>query len=400
MKALSNLLVSLFEIPFDPYDENSNRDNVVSSLINMMSLVLFTYLIVTIIRDGFSKQILLYMFMLGILIVAQTMVRQGKTHIVSMYFVGIFWLLGSSLMLLFENGLRAPGYIAALIFIVVYTGLMHGQRAVIIITVLTILVNILVGVLEMQGYFLTEPKIPDIRFSIIAQVTFFPLIAFMVTRTLKNLNISINLFRDEVEKHRQSQQQVNQLNQELELAYETTLEGWARALELRDKETEGHSRRVTDFTIALAKELNFSEKEIRYVYYGALLHDIGKMGIPDEILNKPAKLTDREREIVNQHPLFAYNMLKDIVYLKPAISIPYSHHENWDGSGYPQGLLGEEIPLAARIFAVVDNWDALTSDRPYRSAWTKEKTISYIKEQSGIKFDPNIVDIFISKIVS
>jgi putative nucleotidyltransferase with HDIG domain len=189
------------------------------------------------------------------------------------------------------------------------------------------------------------------------------------------------------------------LNQELEIAYETTLEGWARALELRDKETEGHSRRVTDLTIKIAKIFDFDENAIRYVYYGAILHDVGKMGIPDEILNKPGALTLKEREIINQHPTYAFEMLKDIKYLQPAISIPYSHHENWDGTGYPQKLQGEEIPLSARIFSVIDNWDALTSDRPYREAWSKEKTIEYLKEQSGKKFDPKVVEVFLNEII-
>jgi len=192
---------------------------------------------------------------------------------------------------------------------------------------------------------------------------------------------------------------VRRLIDELETAYETTLEGWAQALELRDKETEGHSRRVTDLSMDLARHLGLDEDEIKYIYYGALLHDIGKMGIPDEILNKPGPLTPEEREIVQQHPTFAYEMLKKIKYLQPAISIPYSHHENWDGNGYPQGLKGEEIPLQARIFTIVDNWDALNSDRPYRKAWPREKVVRYLQEQSGKIFDPHLVEVFLNKVV-
>jgi putative nucleotidyltransferase with HDIG domain len=190
--------------------------------------------------------------------------------------------------------------------------------------------------------------------------------------------------------------ELRRLLTELESAYETTLEGWARALELRDKETEGHSRRVTNLATDIARKLGLSEEEIKQVYYGALLHDIGKMGIPDEILNKPGPLNPEERAVVDQHPVMAYDLLKDISYLGRAIEIPYSHHEHWDGTGYPQGLKGEDIPLSARIFAVVDYWDALTSDRPYRKAWTREKAKEYIQDQSGILFDPTIVDIFIT----
>jgi putative nucleotidyltransferase with HDIG domain len=188
------------------------------------------------------------------------------------------------------------------------------------------------------------------------------------------------------------------LYNELESAYKTTLEGWAKALELRDKETEGHSRRVTEMTTAIARKLGLSTEEIKHVYYGALLHDIGKMGIPDEILNKAGELTPAEQKIVDQHPVFAHELLKDIGYLGKAIEIPYSHHEHWDGSGYPQGLKGEEIPLSARIFTVVDYWDALTSDRPYREAWSVEKAKQYLSDQSGKIFDPQIVRIFLEYI--
>ncbi len=187
---------------------------------------------------------------------------------------------------------------------------------------------------------------------------------------------------------------LQRLLKELELAYETTLEGWAQALELRDKETEGHSRRVTELSMTIGRNLGLDKEEIRYLCYGALLHDIGKMGIPDEILNKPGPLTSEEREIIKQHPGYAYDMLKNIEYLQSAISIPYSHHENWDGTGYPQGLQGEGIPLSARIFSIVDNWDALTSDRPYRKAWSRKKTTNYIREKSGKMFDPQIIDLF------
>jgi putative nucleotidyltransferase with HDIG domain len=192
--------------------------------------------------------------------------------------------------------------------------------------------------------------------------------------------------------------ELRRLLNELESAYETTLEGWAKALELRDKETEGHSRRVTEMTTAIARKLRLSDEEVKHIYYGALLHDIGKMGVPDEILNKEGQLTPEERKIVDQHPVFAHDLLKDIAYLRKAIEIPYSHHEHWDGTGYPQGLKGEDIPLSARIFAVVDYWDALTSDRSYREAWSLEQAKQYISDQSGKLFDPKIVNIFLEYI--
>jgi PAS domain S-box-containing protein len=178
-------------------------------------------------------------------------------------------------------------------------------------------------------------------------------------------------------------------------AYETTLEGWAKALELRDKETEGHSRRVTETTLIVSYAMNIAEEDLIHIRHGAILHDIGKMAIPDEILRKPGSLTERERQVVMQHPRAAYDLLVRIPHLKKALDIPYCHHEKWDGTGYPRGLKGEEIPLAARIFAVVDVWDALSFDRPYREAWPKEKVIQYLYDESGKHFDPKVIDVFL-----
>jgi len=183
--------------------------------------------------------------------------------------------------------------------------------------------------------------------------------------------------------------------EELNLAYESTIEGWSKAMDLRDKETEGHTLRVTAITINLAQRLGLAGEDLVQIRRGALLHDIGKMGVPDRILLKPDRLKDEELLIMRRHPQYAYDMLSPIPYLHSALVIPYCHHERWDGSGYPQGLKGEEIPIAARLFAVVDVWDALTSDRPYRPAWTAKEAIHYIRELSGVQFDPVIVMEFL-----
>jgi len=183
-------------------------------------------------------------------------------------------------------------------------------------------------------------------------------------------------------------------NTEITSAYNATIEGLSRALELRDRETEGHTRRVAELTLLLADKINISQEQRVHMERGALLHDVGKMGIPDDILRKPGKLTSQEWEIMKHHPLYAYNILSQIDYLKPALDIPLYHHEHWDGSGYPYGLSGEHIPLAARIFAVVDVYDALTSDRPYRAAWSKEQALDYMNSQSGQYFDPLILQTF------
>lgn len=187
-------------------------------------------------------------------------------------------------------------------------------------------------------------------------------------------------------------------NSELSLAYDATIQGWSHALDLRDKETEGHTQRVTELTLRLAKSFGLSEDEIVQVRWGALLHDIGKMGVPDDILLKPGPLTENEWAIMRKHPTFAFEMLSPIQYLRKALDIPYCHHEKWDGSGYPRGLKGYQIPLIARIFAVVDVWDALRSDRPYRPAWSEDKAIEYIITSSGTFFDPQVVDVFIDSL--
>ena len=186
-----------------------------------------------------------------------------------------------------------------------------------------------------------------------------------------------------------------QLVEALQESYETTLEGWAAALDLRDKETEGHSQRVTLLAVQMAQEIGMKKEQVMHLRQGALLHDIGKMAVPDRILHKHGPLTEEEKAIMRQHPVNAYNMLYPITHLRPALDIPYCHHEKWDGSGYPSGLKGEEIPLAARIFTIIDVWDALRSDRPYRKAWSVKKTIAYLQQQAGKSFDPKLVDRFV-----
>jgi HD-GYP domain-containing protein (c-di-GMP phosphodiesterase class II) len=184
-------------------------------------------------------------------------------------------------------------------------------------------------------------------------------------------------------------------NVELTLAYDKTIDGWSRALDLRDKETEDHTRRVTDLTLRLAHRMYIPASDIIHIRRGSTLHDIGKVAIPDNILFKPAPLTKEEWTIMRRHPLIAAEILKSIAYLAPALPIPLFHHEKWDGSGYPDGLSGEAIPLEARLFAFADVYDALTSDRPYRPAWSQADALEYISKNSGLHFDPKIVPVFI-----
>ena len=211
-------------------------------------------------------------------------------------------------------------------------------------------------------------------------------------------------FRDITERKR-AEVQILRLNRELTRAYEAmaqaydaTIEGWSRALDLRDKETEGHCRRVTELTMRMAVALGLCGEDLIQIRRGALLHDIGKMGIPDDILHKPGPLSEQEWVIMKQHPTYAYEMLSPIAFLRPALDIPFCHHEKWNGAGYPRGLAGEDIPLAARLFAVVDVWDALRSDRPYRKAWPEAKVREHVESLSGTHFDPSLVPVFLAMI--
>jgi PAS domain S-box-containing protein len=198
----------------------------------------------------------------------------------------------------------------------------------------------------------------------------------------------------DITQRQKAEERARKAAQELAQAYDATLEGWSHALELREKETAGHSNRVVELTLQLADEFNFSHDDKVHIRRGTILHDIGKMGVPDHILLKPGPLSDDEWVIMRQHPVYAYQLLSRIPYMIPALDIPYCHHERMDGSGYPRGLKSEEIPLPARIFAVVDVWDALTTNRPYRPAWTQEAALAYINQHTGDHFDPKVVAVF------
>lgn len=193
---------------------------------------------------------------------------------------------------------------------------------------------------------------------------------------------------------------LQKINSDLQQAYDATIEGWSHALDLRDRETEGHTLRVTRMALDLARLMGISEEKLIHMWRGGLLHDIGKLGVPDNILLKEGPLTDEEWGVMRMHPQFAYDWLSSIPYLREAVEIPLSHHEKWDGTGYPRGLRAESIPLTARIFAVADVWDAITSNRPYRQAWDLQEAIEYIRENSGIHFDPKVVEVFLDNVTS
>lgn len=207
--------------------------------------------------------------------------------------------------------------------------------------------------------------------------------------------VEIQASSRDITERKQTQLALQRAHEDLQDAYDKTIEGWVRALDLRDHETEGHTQRVTEMTVRLARLLECTDEEIVHIRRGALLHDMGKMGIRDEILQKPGPLTRDEWTEMQLHPEYAYKMLRPISYLNQALIIPYYHHERWDGSGYPHRLKGEQIPLFARLFAVVDVWDALSSDRPYRKAWHPKAVIDYLNQEAGKLFDPYIVEKFL-----
>lgn len=219
-----------------------------------------------------------------------------------------------------------------------------------------------------------------------------PVIALIFVRQFHRYRSALGRTLVNLEEERQS---VTAANEELAATYDRTLEGWVAALDLRDKETEGHTQRVTELTVALAQLMGISGAALENVRRGALLHDVGKLGIPDSILLKPGKLDDAERKHMELHVTYAYEWLRNIAYLWEALPIPHYHHEKWDGTGYPNGLIGESIPLPARIFAVVDVWDALSSDRPYRAAWPRARVLQHIEAAAGSHFDPAMVQHFL-----
>ncbi|MGE5071889.1 MAG: HD-GYP domain-containing protein [Anaerolineae bacterium] len=272
-------------------------------------------------------------------------------------------LEGTSLNLAATLSFLVPSYILASIFLGPFWTGVYGYG-----------LNLLILLLP----FVAPHAVPNLR------LVLGPFSAGVMAVTL---SIIAMIHREQIEQDRRAA---------LRRDYNNTLAGWSQALELRDKETHGHSHRVTDLSLDLARACGVREEELEYIYQGAMLHDIGKMAIPDQILFKQSLLTDEEWDVMRTHPKVAYDMLSSISFLEKALVIPAYHHEWWDGGGYPFGLKGPDIPLPARIFAVVDVWDALLADRPYRSAWSKAQAVQYLREQSGKQFDPEIVERFLA----
>ena len=270
-------------------------------------------------------------------------------------------------------------------FLIVACSLLFGKRGVYVFSSLSILAISVIGYLEINRMIINQPpKIDfgDLTTGLILVSSISALVWVIIDNAEKNL------------------QRIKNDDADLRVSYELTLESLAKALEFRDRETENHSRKVVELSVRLAKEMGLSGEDLVNIRRGALLHDIGKLAIPDHILLKPSALSHEERIVMQKHATRSLELLSEIPFFQPCISIPYCHHERWDGTGYPRGLKGEEIPLYARIFTIVDQWEALNSDRPYRKAWSREAVLNYIKDNIGKIYDPKVAEKFLSLIVT
>lgn len=281
------------------------------------------------------------------------------------------------------GGLISDAGVIAFPIVIIICSLLFGKRGLYIITGFCVLSITTLGVIDLNGLIPNSLHYTDASDVVVINILTLG-VAFLVWVIMDIADKNLGRIKKD--------------DQSLRISYELTLEGLAKALEYRDRETKDHSRRVVDMTFILAKQLNLDDDELRNIKRGALLHDIGKLAIPDYILQKPGPLTDEEWKVMRTHPVIAKEIIETIPFLKPALGIPYCHHENWDGSGYPNGIKGEEIPLAARIFIIIDHWEALTADRVYRKAWPYAKVIAYIRENSGHYYDPDLVILFLSMV--
>lgn len=318
-----------------------------------------------------ENNLYIFLFFIGGLSFLCVFVNKWRYYIAVTHFITILLLGAITYSLVVGIGLKDAGMIAYPIYIIIASYL-FSKKAVPFITLMTIGSVAVVYYFDQFGNLTSDSYSGEIQFKVI--LIFLFTAGFLLWAVMDNWEKGMKNLRD---------------------AYDLTLAGWGQALELRDNVTEGHSQRVVGLTLALADRLGVSKHKLEHIRRGALLHDIGKMAVPDSILLKKDVLSDSEWEVVKMHPVHARNLIENIPFLKPALEIPYSHHERWDGKGYPEGLAKENIPFAARIFAVVDVWDALTSDRPYRQAWPKDKVCEYIHDQSGKQFDPEVVKMFL-----
>jgi putative nucleotidyltransferase with HDIG domain len=359
-----------------PYEEKQRT----KTLTFVIWVTLVASLLLTLFNLQFGSRLsLISLFILDILCIIALVLNARDYYFFAAIFISVMILIAITFNIYDGDGVFDPGVVAYPIFITVGT-LILGKRSVLGFTLSSVISLLLIGFLQSRGMIGVSVRTNDVS----------NLIPLLILTSVAGLTIWIIMANTEKNFDR-----IKHSEAELRLSYEMTLSGWAKALEYRDHETEGHSRRVVHLSEEIAKTMGCSEEEIQNIRRGAILHDIGKMGIPDSILLKPGPLDPYEWDIMRQHPQYGKDILAGIGFLEPALSIVYCHHERWDGYGYPQGLKNKDIPTTARIFAIVDTWDALNSNRPYRKAWPSEKVIDFIQQNAGTMFDPDIVDIFL-----
>lgn len=362
---------------YSPY-ENNQRVRTLNNLIWIIMIGSFSLGLLNIQYKTWPSVIAL--LSLSIICIPLLWINSKGNTTISAFFLCLIVLIVININMWDGDGIRDFGLLAYPIFIMVGI-LVFGKRTAPLFTIAAVGSLVVLVYLEIHGY--VHPTIGATGFDVLISIVILLIAAATITWVVVG-NLDKNLER------------VKKSENELRKNYELTLDAWAKVLEYRDKETEGHSRRLVELSTDVARALNFSEEEIVYLRRGALLHDIGKLAIPDVILLKPGPLDIDERKTMEQHTVIAKQMLSQVSFLQPSIDVVYSHHERWDGNGYPDGLKGDQIPLSARIFAVVDQWDALRSDRPYRKAWQIEKVIAYFRENTGIIYDPKVVDVFLT----
>ena len=323
---------------------------------------------------------ILALFGLALLCVPLLFMNSRGHYLPSALALSLIVLIVINVNLYDGDGILDPGLLAYPIFIMAGT-LLFGKRATPYFALAALVSVTVIVYLEIRGDI--QPTLGPVRYeSLVPIAVLFFASSLIIWVMVGNIEKNLILVRNSM--------------LELSANYESTLEAWAKVMEYRDRETEGHSRRLVELSARLAKALGLSEEQTLNLRRGALIHDIGKLAIPDDILLKPSSLTESEKEIIRKHPDYAAQMLAGISFLEPALSVAKSHHERWDGKGYPGGLKEQEIPLLARLFSVVDTWDALNSERVYRRKWTPDEIKKYLRENSGTLFDPHIVDVFLT----
>ncbi|HEY9151994.1 MAG TPA: HD-GYP domain-containing protein [Anaerolineales bacterium] len=352
-----------------------------------LSVIIWTALVASIILGWFDLQFHTWVSVIALWSMALLCVpvlilnRQGRFYL-SAALLSLVVLVVITVNLYDGDGVHDPGILAYPIFLMI-GALLFGKKAAPYFAAGSIGSLVLIVYLETNK--LIHPKIGPTNFGILVPMGVLLVAAAVIIWVIVD-TIEKNLMRARASEAA------------LRSNYDLTLEAWAKVMEYRDRETEGHSRRLVELTTRLARDLGINEEQTAQLRRGALLHDIGKLAIPDEILLKPGPLTKTERTIIQKHPAYAREMLAGIPFLQSSVEVAYCHHEHWDGTGYPQGLKAEQIPLLARIFAVVDTWDALRSDRVYRKAWSIEKVIKYSKQNAGTVYDPHILEVFLGSI--